>query len=106
MSNSMKIHLTFKSDITQIQVDGLSAVLDGSDNVRIYDYNKRSIIVLVLDRQKTNNQIFEQLASVMDCKVVGNHGHDERGDNIYLFVVPVRGTVDTSATAKAVQKLF
>ena len=102
----MKIHLTFKSDVAQTQIDDLSAALDGSDNVRVYDYNKRTIIVLVLDRQKTNTQILDQLASVMNCKVVGNHGCDGSGDNIYLFVVQSRNNVDTSATASAVKKLF
>lgn len=106
MSNSMKIHLTFKSDITERQVKDLSTALDGSDNVRIYDYTKRTIVVIILDRQKINNQIFDQLANVMCCKVITQTGCDDRGDNIYVFVSPSRTIVDTSATANAVQKLF
>ena len=106
MSNSVKIHLTFKSDISEQQINDLTTALDGSDNVRIYDYTKRTIIVIVLDRQKINNQIFNQLANVMCCKVVTQTGCDNRGDNIYVFVSPSKTIVDTSATANAVQKLF
>jgi hypothetical protein len=55
----MKIHLTFKSDITERQVKDLSTALDGSDNVRIYDYTKRTIIVIVLDAfEFLFNQLF------------------------------------------------
>lgn len=106
MSSSVKIHLTFKSDITEQQIKDLSTALDGSDNVRIYDYTKRTIVVIVLDRRKINNLIFEQLANVMSCKPIGQQGHDNEGDNAYVFVSPSRAIVDTSATANAVQKLF
>ena len=106
MSSSVKIHLTFKSDITEQQINDLSTALDGSDNVRIYDYTKRTIVVIVLDRQKINNLIFDQLANVMCCKTVGQQGNDGDSNNVYVFVVPSRTIVDTSATASAVQKLF
>ena len=106
MSSSVKIHLTFKSDITEQQINDLSTALDGSDNVRIYDYTKRTIVVIVLDRQKINNLIFDQLANVMCCKTVGQQGSDGDSNNVYVFVVPSRTIVDTSATANAVQKLF
>ena len=106
MSSSVKIHLTFKSDITEQQINDLSTALDGSDNVRIYDYTKRTIVVIVLDRQKINNLIFDQLANVMCCKTVGQQGSDGDSNNVYVFVVPSRTIVDTSATASAVQKLF
>ena len=106
MPSSVKIHLTFKSDITEQQIKDLTTALDGSDNVRIYDYTKRTIVVIVLDRQKINNLIFDQLANVMCCKTVGQQGNDGDSNNVYVFVVPSRTIVDTSATASAVQKLF
>lgn len=106
MSNSVKIHLTFKSDIAEQQIKDLTTALDGSDNIRIYDYTKRTIVVIVLDRQKINNLIFDQLANVMCCKPIGQQGCDNDSDNIYVFVAPSRTIVDTSATANAVQKLF
>ena len=106
MSSSVKIHLTFKSDVTEQQIKDLTTALDGSDNVRIYDYTKRTIVVIVLDRQKINNLIFDQLANVMCCKTVGQQGNDGDSNNVYVFVVPSRTIVDTSATASAVQKLF
>ena len=106
MPSSVKIHLTFKSDITEQQIKDLTTALDGSDNVRIYDYTKRTIVVIVLDRQKINNLIFDQLANVMCCKTVGQQGSDGDSNNVYVFVVPSRTIVDTSATASAVQKLF
>ena len=106
MSSSVKIHLTFKSDVTEQQIKDLTTALDGSDNVRIYDYTKRTIVVIVLDRQKINNLIFDQLANVMCCKTVGQQGSDGDSNNVYVFVVPSRTIVDTSATASAVQKLF
>ena len=106
MPSSVKIQLTFKSDLTEQQINDLSTALDGSDNVRIYDYTKRTIVVIVLDRQKINNLIFDQLANVMCCKPIGQQGCDNEGDNVYVFVAPSRTIVDTSATASAVQKLF
>ena len=106
MSSSVKIPLTFKSDVTEQQIKDLTTALDGSDNVRIYDYTKRTIVVIVLDRQKINNLIFDQLANVMCCKTVGQQGSDGDSNNVYVFVVPSRTIVDTSATASAVQKLF
>ena len=106
MSSSVKIHLTFKSDIAEQQIKDLTTALDSSDNIRIYDYTKRTIVVIVLDRQKINNLIFDQLANVMCCKTIGQQGCDKEGDNVYVFLVPSRTIVDTSATANAVQKLF
>ena len=106
MSSSVKIHLTFKSDISEQQINDLTTALDGSDNIRIYDYTKRTIIVIVLDCLKINNLIFDQLANVMCCKPIGQRGRDTDGDNIFVFVVPSRTIVDTSATANALQKLF
>ena len=106
MSNSVKIHLTFKSDISEQQINDLTTALDSSDNIRIYDYTKRTIVVIVLDYLKINNLIFDQLANVMCCKPIGQRGRDTDGDNIFVFVAPSRTIVDTSATANAVQKLF
>ena len=106
MSSSVKIHLTFKSDISEQQINDLTTALDGSDNIRIYDYTKRTIIVIVLDCLKINNLIFDQLANVMCCKPIGQRGRDTDGDNIFVFVAPSRTIVDTSPTANAIQKLF
>ncbi|MGL4614292.1 MAG: hypothetical protein ACRCVV_10440 [Shewanella sp.] len=107
MSNQLMIHMVFKEDITDKRVEFLTTALEQSANIRIYDYNKRTLKVMVLNKSKVNSEIFAQLAAIIGCNVLNNNVvGDDRSNNAYLFVDQADLSVDTSATAKAVQKLF
>lgn len=106
MSYSLMIHLIFKKDVTEEQVETLTTALDGSDNIRVYDYGYKSIQVMVLDRSKINDQVFAQLAAVLCCRVTSKPNQDSKNDNVYVFVDFGRLNVDTSPTANAVKNLF
>ena len=107
MNGTLMIHLIFKEDVTEKRVEFLTSALEQSDNVRVYDYSKRVIKVLVLNRVKINSEIFAQLASVVGGKVLNNNvSLDKETNNAFLFVDTAQLSVDTSPTANAIQKLF
>lgn len=107
MDGALMVHLIFKEDVTEKRVEFLTSALEQSDNVRVYDYSKRTIKVLVLNRAKINYEIFAQLASVVGGKMLNsNVSLIKEMNNAFIFVDPAQLSVDTSATANAVQKLF
>lgn len=107
MDGALMVHLIFKEDVTEKRVEFLTSALEQSDNVRVYDYSKRTIKVLVLNRAKINYEIFAQLASVAGGKMLNsNVSLIKEMNNAFIFVDPAQLSVDTSATANAVQKLF
>lgn len=107
MNGALMVHLIFKEDVTEKRVEFLTSALERSDNVRVYDYSKRTIKVLVLNRAKINYEIFAQLASVVGGKMLNsNVSLIKEMNNAFIFVDPAQLSVDTSATANAVQKLF
>lgn len=107
MDGALMVHLIFKEDVTEKRVEFLTSALEQSDNVRVYDYSKRTIKVLVLNRAKINYEIFAQLASVVGGKMLNsNVSLIKEMNNAFIFVDPAQLSVDTSATANAVQKPF
>lgn len=107
MDGALMVHLIFKEDVTEKRVEFLTSALEQSDNVRVYDYSKRTIKVLVLNRAKINYEIFAQLASVVGGKMLNsNVSLIKEMNNAFIFVDPAQLSVDISATANAVQKLF
>ena len=107
MDGALMVHLIFKEDVTEKRVEFLTSALEQSDNVRVYDYSKRTIKVLVLNRAKINYEIFAQLASVVGGKMLNsNVSLIKEMNNAFIFVDPAQLSVDTSATANAVQKHF
>ena len=73
MNGALMVHLIFKEDVTEKRVEFLTSALEQSDNVRVYDYSKRTIKVLVLNRAKINYEIFAQLASVVGGKMLNSN---------------------------------